>query len=193
MIERLKYTDANGIQRDLELYTWNGRLLIVDDSMPTEVVAAKYIRCDASKQGAKLVKDSGAAGANEVNKSDVTGDIADIVAGEYVFLLPQHTEYTTYVLGNGSINLEDVGAEVPYEMSRDPKTNGGQTTLWSRKRKAVAVPGLSWTNKAVATLSPTKAEISNPTNWELINDGSTSTKKYYDHKAIAIARIISRG
>lgn len=192
LIERLKYTDAQGIQRDLELYTWNGRLVIVDDSMPTEVVKAKYIRAKATDEGALKVVASGAS-AGQVNKADVTGDISDIEADEYVVLLPEHTEYTTYVLGNGAINLEDIGAKVPYEMSRDPKKNGGEDTLYTRKRKAVAVPGFSWTNKSVDTLSPTKAEISNPVNWELINDGSTSNKKFYDHKAIAIARIISRG
>lgn len=35
VLEYLKYTDANGIQRSLEIGTWNGRLVIVDDSMPT--------------------------------------------------------------------------------------------------------------------------------------------------------------
>lgn len=193
LVERLKYTDANGMQRDLGLATWNGRLVIIDDSMPTEVVKAKYVKCEKTTPGAKLVKDSGASGDNEVNKSSVTGDISDIKQGEYVYLLPQHTEYTTYILGNGSINLEDIGAKVPYEMERSASKNGGEDTLYSRKRKAVAVPGLSWLNKSVTSLSPTKDEISNPQNWGLINDGSSSTKKYYDHKAIAIARIISRG
>lgn len=193
LIERLKYTDAQGIQRDLTMYSWNGRLLIVDDSMPVETVDARYVRCDATTKGAKLVKESGASGANEVNKSDVTSDIPDITADEYVVHLAAHLQYTTYVLGNGSINLEDIGAKVPYEMSRDAAKNGGEDTLYTRKRKAVAVPGLSWTNKAVTSLSPTKAEIANPTNWELINDNATSNKKFYDHKAIAIARIISRG
>lgn len=37
----LKYTDANGVERDLGLATWNGRIVIIDDSMPTENVAAK--------------------------------------------------------------------------------------------------------------------------------------------------------
>ncbi len=36
----LKYTDANGVERDLGLATWNGRIVIIDDSMPTENVAA---------------------------------------------------------------------------------------------------------------------------------------------------------
>ena len=42
LIERLKYTDKDGIQRDLELGTWNGKLVVVDDSMPTAEIAATY-------------------------------------------------------------------------------------------------------------------------------------------------------
>ena len=151
----LKYTDANGMQRDLGMATWNGRLVIIDDSMPTEFVKA------------------------------TTGENAT----------PAYTKYTTYVLGDGAINLEDIGAKVPYEMARDPKSNGGVDTLYTRKRKAVAVPGLSYEKKAQASLSPTKEELSNGTNWALINDGNeTASKvKYIDHKSIGIARIISRG
>ena len=34
LLEYLKYTDANGIQRDLGMATWNGRLVIIDDEIP---------------------------------------------------------------------------------------------------------------------------------------------------------------
>lgn len=34
LIKYLTYTDADGIQRDLTLGTWNGRTVIVDDSLP---------------------------------------------------------------------------------------------------------------------------------------------------------------
>lgn len=34
LMERLKYTDANGVQRDLNLGTMNGRTVLIDDSMP---------------------------------------------------------------------------------------------------------------------------------------------------------------
>lgn len=40
LIEHLKYTDKDGITRDLELGTWNGKLVLVDDNMPIEEVAA---------------------------------------------------------------------------------------------------------------------------------------------------------
>ena len=45
----------------------------------------------------------------------------------------------------------------------------------------------------MATLSPTDTELEMGANWELVNDNSTGTKTYIDHKAIPIARIISRG
>lgn len=40
LIQNLKYTDTQGIQRDLTLGTWNGRTVIVDDNMPN--VDGKY-------------------------------------------------------------------------------------------------------------------------------------------------------
>ena len=142
LVERLKYTDANGIQRELSLGTWNGRTVIIDDSMPFE------------------------------EKED-------------------YTEFTTYVLGNGAVDFVDVGATVPYEMDRDPKVNGGQNTLYSRQRKVFAPKGISFTKKSLSSMSPTNAELENGSNWELVKDSSGS--KRIDHKAIPIAKIISKG
>lgn len=39
LIDFMKYNDAQGIQRDLTIGTFNGRLVIVDDEMPTNEVA----------------------------------------------------------------------------------------------------------------------------------------------------------
>lgn len=153
LLNYLKYTDANGIQRDLGIGTWNGRTVLIDDSMPVEHVAA-------------------------------TG------SGETA--VPAYDKYTTYLLGDGAFDYENIGAEVPYAMTRDEKTNGGQTTLYSRQRKVFAPYGISYTKSNQASLSPTNTEFEKGANWELVNDGST-TKKYINHKAIPIARIISRG
>ena len=149
LLERLKYTDANGIQRDLELATWNGRIVLIDDGMPTVDVPET------------------ATGAGD-----------------------GYTKYTTYVLGNGAFDYENIGAEVPYAMTRDEAKNGGQTTLYSRQRKVFAPYGISFTKAAMASNSPTKAELETATNWTLVND---SNGKTIDHKSIPIARIISRG
>ena len=145
----LKYNDADGIQRDLTIGQLNGRMVIVDDDMPTETVGS----------GTSAVK-----------------------------------KYHTYVFGQGAIEYTDCGAKVPYEMSRDPKTNGGQDTLYSRQRKCWAPYGISFVGiDQIATLSPTNAELETGDFWKLVNTGGASNVKYIPHKAIPIARIISLG
>jgi hypothetical protein len=146
LLAYLKYTDAEGIERDLGMGTWNGRLVIIDDSMPVEVVSG-----DGSES---------------------------------------FTRYTTYVLGEGAIGFEAVGAKVPYEMVRDAKTRGGEDTLISRKRNAVSVAGISYLKAVQGTNSPTDTELKNGKNWSLVSNGDSKT---ISHKAIPIARIISRG
>lgn len=104
------------------------------------------------------------------------------------------TTYTSYVLGNGAIEYTNCGALVPYAVARDEATNGGQSLLYTRQRKCWAPYGISFTMASMATDSPTPAELENGVNWELVHspnvDGVT---KYLDHKAIPIARILSRG
>ena len=54
LIDRLKYTDENGIQRDLTLGTWCGRTVFIDDTMPAvtddngEVSYTTYILGDGA-------------------------------------------------------------------------------------------------------------------------------------------------
>ena len=40
ILEYLKYTDANGMERDTGMATWNGRTVLIDDDVPVETVAA---------------------------------------------------------------------------------------------------------------------------------------------------------
>ena len=82
----------------------------------------------------------------------------------------------TYVLGEGAISYEDIGAKVPYEMSRDPKTDGGVDTLYTRQRKVFAPYGISYEKKSQTTLSPTKAELENGTNWVLVHSGEEESR-----------------
>lgn len=109
---------------------------------------------------------------------------AEDVDGEDAF-----TKYTTYVLGEGAIVLDDIGDSVPYEMSRDPKTNGGQDTLYVRDRYICGVDGISFEKPASITASASNADLATGANWNIINDG----KNAIPHKAIAITRIISKG
>ena len=146
LLKYMVYNDANGIERELALATWNGRLVLIDDNMPTEEVAA---------------------------------------AGE----IPGYVKYTTYVLGENAIILDDIGDSVPFEMSRDPKVNGGQDTLYVRDRYIVGVDGISFEKPATVTASASNADLATGANWNIINDGTNSIP----HKAIAITRIISKG
>ncbi len=97
--------------------------------------------------------------------------------------------YTTYVLGECSIILDDIGDPHPYEMSRDAAKNGGQDTLYVRDGYVCGVDGISFKMPLSLTTTASNSDLANGENWEIINDGSTAIS----HKNIAIARIISKG
>lgn len=242
----LKYNDENGMERDLAIGTLNGRMVLVDDSMPTINVAARagvytvtiggtwakddtvtvagetytvaqddttaliasgIVALFASDDDYTVAAGTGATasvvtfteksgaygtGAPIVTKSTTAGTA--VVATTTAPIAADYVKYVTYVLGDGAIEFTDCGAKVPYEMDRDPKTNGGEDTLYSRQRKCFAPYGINFTKASMATLSPTDAELERGANWELVNNGQSSTaRKYIDSKAIAIARIISLG
>lgn len=146
LLTALKYTDKDGMTRDLNMYTWNGKLVVVDDNMPV----------------------------------DTTGE---------------NPVYTSYVLGEGSISFENIGAKVPNEMGRDPAANGGQDTLYTRQRKVFAPFGISYEKASQASNSPTDAELEDGSNWDLVHSGEAteSERSYIAHKAIPICQIKSQG
>lgn len=148
LLKYMTYTDADGIERELALATWNGRTVLIDDNMPTE-------------------------------------DVAESASGKG----DGYTKYTTYVLGEGAIILDDIGDAVPYEMSREPKTNGGQDTLYVRDRYICGVDGISFEKPATITASASNTDLETGANWNIINNGT----KTIPHKAIAIAKIVSKG
>ena len=189
LIAYIKYNDGEGIERDLTLATLNGRTVLIDDNMPTTSLNAKYVKAAKTDPGALKVTTAG-SGEGEVAKTTVQSDVTDVKEGDYVVLLPAGTAYTTYVLGNGAIEYTNCGAKVPYEMDRDPKEKGGEDTLYSRQRKIFSPYGISF--KTPSFISPTNSQLESGANWELANDNSTSTKKYFPIKAIPIARIITR-
>jgi len=101
------------------------------------------------------------------------------------------TTYTTYILGQGAIDYCDCGAKVPNEVDRDPATNGGMDTLYTRQRKLFAPHGFSFVQPTTAIISPTNAQLETAARWAPVKD--TAGTGYYDSKAIPIARIISKG
>lgn len=191
----LKYNDANGMQRDLSIGTLNGRLVMVDDSMPTmeDEASATYAKTSdvALVDGKTYYTRSGSSG-NYVYTPVAEPDVANI-GSYYEKTAAGNTQYVTYVFGDGAIEYTNCGAKVPYEMDRDPKVNGGEDTLYSRQRKCFAPYGISFTKTVMASLSPTDAELENGSNWELVNSNDGANKEYIAHKAIPIGRIISLG
>lgn len=188
LLKYLTYTDADGVQRDLALATWNGRTVLIDDGMPvTEVVTAAAKTTDTAIDSTKTYYTRSGSSGNYVYTPVATPDVANI--GNYYEATASEPVYTTYVLGEGSIVLDDIGDSVPYEMSRDAKTNGGQDTLYVRDRYICGVDGISFEKPASVTASASNADLKNGANWNIINDET----KAIPHKAIALCKIVSKG
>ena len=190
----LKYNDANGMERDAAMATLNGRLVLIDDSMPVvedESTATYAKTTDAAVQSGKTYYTrSGSSGSYVYTKVETPS--TESISNYYEKTAPGNMKYTTYLFGDGAIEYTNCGAKVPAEMDRDPKVNGGEDTLYNRQRKCFAPYGISFTKANMSTLSPTNAELEDGTNWELVNTGGVN-KEYIDLKAIPIARIISLG
>ena len=189
LLTYLKYTDSQGMEREIGIATLNGRTVLVDDTMPVEETPATYkLSTDTSPVAGKTYY---------TKKGDVYTPIASpsgTQVSNYEVDTPAKTVYTTYILGDGAIEYTDCGARVPYEVDRDPSTNGGQDTLYSRQRKCFAPFGISFTMASMAKLSPTDDELETGANWELVNTANTTGgKEYIAHKTIPIARIVSLG
>ena len=146
LLEYVKGTDDNGVQRNYPLATWNGRTVLIDDEGTS----------DTTTSGGSTV-----------------------------------TTYTTYILGQGAIDYCDCGAKVPNEVDRDPATNGGMDTLYTRQRKLFAPHGFSFVQPSTPIVSPTNVQLETAARWTPVKDNAGTG--YYDSKAIPIARIISKG
>lgn len=145
LLSYMKYNDANGMERDIQIATVNGRLVLIDDAMPV----------------------------------DTTGDAP---------------VYTSYVFGDGAIEFTDCGAKVPIEMFRDPKTNGGQDTLYMRQRKCFAPWGITFTKNTMVSPSPTSTELEMGANWDIVNGQDAEGETVYiPHKIIPLCQILSLG
>lgn len=190
----LKYNDANGMERDAAMATLNGRLVLIDDSMPVveDESTATYAKTtdEAVQPGKTYYTRSGSSSSYVYTKVETPS--TESISNYYEKTSPGNMKYTTYLFGDGAIEYTNCGAKVPAEMDRDPKVNGGEDTLYNRQRKCFAPYGISFTKANMSTLSPTNAELEDGTNWELVNTGGVN-KEYIDLKAIPIARIISLG
>ena len=262
LLDYLKYTDSQGIQRSLSIGTLNGRSVLVDDNMPTTetvstagvwtfdittaAVAGDKITIlgkeyefvanntssptdsqikigsngTAAQQATNIVAKLGAetsglatnytytvdsstkvkftqkstaygAGAPTATATQKASEGAIVIGDVTQVTAPvEYVTYTTYVLGEGAIEYTDCGAKVAYEVDRDPATNGGQDTLYSRQRKVFAPYGISFTDGTI--ISPTDEQLATGSKWSLVNSNE-DTAEFIPHKAIPIARIITKG
>ena len=187
LINFLKYTDANGIERDLTIGTFNGRLVVVDDEVQE---LNGYDSATSATTGAlKVVSSSPSDG--QIKLTDVKASDfypADVAANDYVVAAKK---YVSYAFKKGFFEFEDLGVERPNEIVRDAYTKGGFTDLVTRVREIIVPYLISY--KGTGAVSPTNANFATGSNWELANDGAAENKVYVDDKLIPVVRIISRG
>ena len=91
-------------------------------------------------------------------------------------------EYTTYLLGTGSLLLGTGKQSYPVETVREATTNGGQDLLLTRKTESIHPNGFSF-EPANAKLIYTDEDIANSANW----------KRKMPHKTIAMAKLVTNG
>ena len=184
LVTNLRYNDPNGIERELNVYTWNGKLLIEYDEITEEEGDLIYAKTSDKTltEGKTYYTKSG------TNYTAVAEPSVENIGNYYEVSGYGDSKYVTYVFGKGAFDYEDLGAKVPHEMDRD--ADNDRDYLYERQRKVMAPHGVSYLMKNQATDSPTDEELADGANWDLVvgSDGNT-----YNHKEIAIARIISKG
>lgn len=197
LIEFLKYTDAQGIQRDLTIGTFNGKLVVVDDEMPVEEVEAEYeLTSDVAIDSSKTYYTRTGSGTSQspyVYTAVATPDVDDI-ATYYEMTAEAYSAYTSYVFKKGFFEYENIGlvTNKAIELARDPYLKGGKNDLISRVREMIVPTYISY--KGTGTVSPTNSDFETGSNWELANNDKTGASKVFvDDKLIPVARVISRG
>lgn len=91
-------------------------------------------------------------------------------------------EYTTYLLGNGALQYAEAPVEVPVEIERVVREQGGYNVLVNRLRETIHPNGFSFVLPE-SCISPTDAQLATAGNWKLITNP----------KNIAMARLITNG
>ena len=191
LINFLKYTDKEGIERDLTIGTYNGKLVVVDDDMPVETVSPEYeLTTDVDVvTGKTYYTRSGSAGSYVYTA--VENPVKSAIDTYYEMTAEGYDVYVSYMFKNGFFEYEDLGVLVPSELDRDAKGDGGHTDLISRIRKMIVPTLISYTD--TSKVSPENSDFEKGSNWEIANDGAVSNKLYVDDKLIPIVRIKSRG
>lgn len=195
LLTYVQYNDANGISRDTDFARVNGKLVLIDDGVPSyedENTRTYAKTSDIAIAEGKVYYTRSGSSPNYVYTPVEEPDVSNI-GSYYEVKEPGQTVYVTYVFGTGAIEFTDCGVKNPYTVSRDDSTNGGQDTLWVRFRNCFAPKGISFNGALnLATLSPSLAELSDGNNWGITSTGGANPKPI-DDKMIAMARVLSLG
>lgn len=133
LIEFLKYTDKDGITRDLTIGTYNGKLVIVDDDMPTEEVEAgegveeaytKYTSYMFAN-GFFEFEDVGAKVPVETTRNATErGGHTDLVSRVRYVIVPQYISYKTKTAKSPTNAELENGAN--WEVANNGETSGNK-------------------------------------------------------------------
>ncbi len=99
--------------------------------------------------------------------------------------VPSYPIYTTVLFGMSSFGYGTGSPIMPVEVDRTALSgNGsGQETIVSRVTTSYHPNGFNWVGASMAGVSPTNAELADPTNWDRI----------WDRKRVAMAFLTSNG
>ena len=183
LVQNVKFIEASGIQRDLGIYTWDGRDVIEDDTVaPVETFNAS---ADTEvKAGKVYYTRSGTAGHYVYTK--VASPTGNPSTSSYY---ERTLAYPVYLLGRDAFTWQPLDVKVPVEMWRQPLDNGGETYLINRERYILAPYGVGFKSSAMSGLAPTDAELATASSWELVNTGGVSPTAI-ELKTIPLACII---
>lgn len=178
LLEFSKYTDKAGLTRNLPIATVNGMTVIVNDNVPVDKKISYVKTEDEAIDTDKTYYTVNAKG--EYTEVD-SPKLADIESYYEQVDLPD--EYTTYVLGLGSIRFASAPVDTPSEMERDPNKNGGLDMIYTRVRECIAPYGFSFKGDVTTDVGVPDTVLTASASWE----------RKMPAKSILMAKIVTNG
>lgn len=129
LLEYLKYSDSQGITRDLNIATWNGKLVIIDDDMPFDtetgadtiyVLGEKFFEYDnvGVKHSSEMVRDAITAGG-----------VDRLVTKQRKLFAPKFISFTKKQMASYSPTTEELENGANWEIVNNGKSNTDKKTI----------------------------------------------------------------
>jgi hypothetical protein len=121
LLENLKYTDAKGVQRPLNMAAWNGRLLLIDDSVP--YAGGKYTSYILG-DGAFDYCDAGARVPFEMHRDPhANGGMDTLYTRQRKLFAPRGISFTATQLASASPTNAELEAGANWALVNDGATS----------------------------------------------------------------------